>query len=77
MTVEIPLSVADLAGTLGVMRDWLDENQCTPARFETRSAEQPGAMLIIVEFRESAEAEAEAFRLAFDAGGSERSDVAA
>jgi hypothetical protein len=64
MIVEIPISAADLADTMGAMRDWLDTAHCTPTRFETQRGEEPGAVMIRVEFNEGAEAEA--FRRAFD-----------
>lgn len=64
MIVEIPVSVASFAGELANMRDWPDANHCTPVRFETKSQE-PGVVLIRVEFNEADDAEA--FWLAFNA----------
>jgi hypothetical protein len=75
MMVEIPIGVGTLAGALANMRNWLDANHCTPVLFQTTSGEQPGVILIRVEFDD--DADAEAFRLAFDAGASDHSEVAA
>jgi hypothetical protein len=73
--VEIPIGAGTLAGALANMHNWLDANRCTPVLFQTTSGEQPGVILIRVEFED--EADAEAFRLAFDAGASDHSNVAA
>jgi hypothetical protein len=70
MVVNIPIRAADLAGTLSAMRDWLDNAHCTPVLFQTKGGEQPGAVTILVEFNDAADAEA--FRRAFDASASDR-----
>lgn len=62
MIVEIPIPTGSLAGSLANMRNWLDRNRCTPARFETQSVE-PGIVLIRVEFAD--DQDAERFRSAF------------
>jgi hypothetical protein len=55
MVVEIPISAASLADTMGRMRSWLDEHQCTPVLFATKS-KQAGSVLIHVEFADAADA---------------------
>ena len=72
MIVEIPVSVAKLADTMRAMRTWLDNAHCTPVLFQTKSGEQPDAILVRVEFDD--DADAEAFRLAFKSN--ELSDAA-
>ena len=64
MIVEIAISAGALAGALANMRSWLDHNHCAPVLFRTKSGEQPDIILIRVEFE--ADADATAFRLAFD-----------
>jgi len=64
MVVEIPISAASLADTMGRMRGWLDEHQCTPVLFATKS-KQAGSVLIHVEFADAADAAA--FQAAFRA----------
>jgi hypothetical protein len=75
MIVEMAISADTLAGALANMRNWLDANRCTPVLFQTKSSEQPGVILIRVEF--AGGADAEAFRRAFDVGASDVPSVAA
>jgi hypothetical protein len=74
MVVEIPISAASLADTMGRMRGWLDDHHCTPVLFATTS-KQPGSVLIHVEFADAGDAAA--FRAAFDLANSEDPAVAA
>jgi hypothetical protein len=64
MVVEIPINAPSLADTMGRMRRWLDKHHCTPVLFATKS-EQPGSVLIHVEFADAADAAA--FQAAFGA----------
>jgi hypothetical protein len=64
MVVDIPISAASLADTMGRMRSWLEKHQCTPVLFATKT-EQRGAVLIRVEFADAADAVA--FQVAFGA----------
>jgi len=67
--VDLHISSARLADSLGDMRRWLDHNDCIPAAFGT-ATERPGAVLVHVEFRENSAAEA--FERDFsDAGASD------
>jgi hypothetical protein len=74
MVVEIPISAASLADTMGRMRGWLDEHQCTPVLFATKS-KQAGSVLIHVEFADAADAAA--FQAAFGPAEPEASAAAA
>ena len=74
MVVDIPINASSLGDTMGRMRSWLDEHNCTPVLFATKS-EQPGAVLIHVEFADAADAAA--FRAAFGAAEPEASAAAA
>lgn len=56
-SVDLHLSSADFGEGLSNMRKWLDHHDCTPASFDT-ATEHPGTILIHVEFREDAIAEA-------------------
>jgi hypothetical protein len=56
-TVELHLNRAGFGDRLSEMRRWLDRHDCTPALFGT-STERPGTVLVHVEFREDANAEA-------------------
>jgi len=62
MVVEIAGSTPSLAQAMSRMRDWLDQRGCTPVRFEMRP-EQPGSIVIRVEFADNADAAA--FRATF------------
>jgi hypothetical protein len=56
-TIELHFNRAGFGDSLSDMRRWLDHHDCTPAIFDT-STERPGTVLVHVEFREDAEAEA-------------------
>jgi hypothetical protein len=75
MIVEIMIGAAELADTMKAMRNWLDIAHCTPVLFQTKSSEQPGFILIRVEFKD--DTDATAFRLAFDAGAPDVPSAAA
>jgi hypothetical protein len=75
MIVEIMISAAELADTMGAMRNWLDIAHCTPVVFQAKSSEQSGAVLIRVEFKD--DTDATAFRLAFYAGAPDVPSAAA
>ena len=62
MIVEVPADTASLADAMSQMRDWLDQRRCTPILFATTS-EQPGTVVIRVEFADGGDAAA--FRAAF------------
>jgi hypothetical protein len=56
-SVDLRLSSAGFGESLSNMRKWLDHHDCTPTSFDT-ATEQPGTVLVHVEFREDAVAEA-------------------
>ena len=62
MVVEVPISTPSLANAMSRMRNWLDERRCTPILFTTTS-DQPGTVLIRVDF--DAAADALAFKASF------------
>ena len=75
MIVEIPISAGTLAGALAKMRTWLDHNRSAPVLSQTKKRADADIVLVRAEFNDAAEAEA--FRLAFDADRPELSDAAA
>ena len=75
MIVEIPISAGALAGSRAKMQTWLDHNHSAPVLFQTQKSAEADIVLVRAEFNDAAEAEA--FRLAFDADRPELSDVAA
>ena len=63
MTVEFSVSAGHLAAALSEMRTWLDRNNYTPTWFGT-TTQEPGTVLIRVDFDD--DSEGEAFRRAFE-----------
>jgi hypothetical protein len=51
-SVDLYFTSAEFGESLGDMRQWLDHNDCTPTNFRTK-AEQPGMVLVHVEFDEN------------------------
>jgi hypothetical protein len=50
--VDLHVSRARLGDSLGEMREWLDQNGCTPEGFDTRTEPETGTVLVHVEFEE-------------------------
>ena len=55
--IEVRVGRNAFADALGAMRSWLDRNRADPTRFETMT-ERPGIIVIRVEFKSDAMAEA-------------------
>jgi hypothetical protein len=64
MIVELTIGAAAFADTLADMRNWLDRNRCTPARFETKST-APSIILIRIDFGDANDDHAIAFQAGF------------
>ena len=58
MVVEVPIATASLADAMSQMRNWLDKRRCTPTLFGTTPGEEPGTVVIRVEFDSGADAAA-------------------
>ena len=75
MVVEVLVATASLADAMSRMRNWLDQRRCTPILFGTTPGDQPGTLVIRVEFDGSADGAA--FRAALGPAKPEESIAAA